>query len=260
MVPFIDVHCHLDYTPLKEKLDSVIENARLADVKVIVTNSVDKKTIRLSLGLAKKYDIVKPALGYYPPDALHVELEGKEKFEFNYKEFEEELEFIKKHKNQVVAIGEIGLDYKNGKDKELQKRVFVAQIRLAKEIDKPVIVHSRNAEEDVLNVLDEEKAKKVVLHCFSGKKQLVERAIKLGFYFSIPTNVVRSESIQWLTKTASLSKLFAETDSPFLSPFKEKHNEPAYVIESYKKIAEIKGMTIEEVKNNLFLNWQRLFN
>ena len=97
------------------------------------------------------------------------------------------------------------------------------------------------------------------MHCFCGKKNLIERAAKLKYYFSVPTNVVRAENIQNIVKMVPLSRLFAETDSPFLSPFKEKTNEPAFIIESYKKIAEIKQMTLEEVKNNLFMNYQKLF-
>ncbi len=260
MIPFIDIHAHLDFQQIYPILDEVIKNAKKVDVRIILTNGVDPKTNRLSLEMAEKYDIIKPCLGFYPPDAWHSEsCEGKE-FSFNKKEFEEELEFIKKNKDKIAAIGEIGMDYKDGEDKALQKEVFTKLIRLAKEIDKPIIVHSRKAEEDVIDILEKEQANKVIMHCFCGKKKLIERAAKLKYYFSIPANVVRAENIQGIVKTVPLDHLFAETDSPFLSPFREKQNEPAFVIESYKKIAEIKQITLEEVKNILFMNWQRLFS
>lgn len=255
MIPYIDIHAHLDFPQIYPKLDEIIENAKKADVKIILTNGVDKDTNRLSLEIAKKYDIVKPCLGFYPPDAWTRESGTG----FNQEEFKKELEFIKKNKDKIVAIGEIGMDYKNGKDKQLQEKVFTKLIQLAKEIDKPIIVHSRKAEEDVIEVLEKEQAKKVVMHCFCGKRKLIEKASNLKYYFSIPTNVVRSENIQNIIKIVPLSQLFAETDSPFLSPFKEKQNQPSFIIESYKKIAEIKQLTIEEVKNNLFMNWQKLF-
>ena len=255
MIPYIDIHAHLDFPQIYPNLDNIIGNAKKTDVKIILSNGVDKETNRLTLKIAEKYPEVKACLGFYPPDAWNTE-SGKE---FNETEFNEELKFIKKNKDKITAIGEIGMDYKNGKDKVLQKKVFTSLIRLAKELDKPVIVHSRKAEEDVINILEEEKTRKVVMHCFCGKKNLIEKASKLGYYFSVPANVVRAENIQGIVKKVPLSQLFAETDSPFLSPFKEKQNEPAFIVESYKKIAEIKELTLEEVKNNIFMNWQRLF-
>jgi TatD DNase family protein len=259
MAPFIDVHCHLDFPEIYPGADKVIERAKQAGVSIIISNGVDPKTNRLTLELAKKYDIVKPALGFYPPDAWHKEIKSPVEFKFDFKAFEEEIDFIRKNKNKIAAIGEIGLDYKDGADKELQKRIFTSLIHLAKELDKPVIVHSRKAEEDVITILEQEKAKKVILHCFCGKKNLIEKASELGYYFSIPTNVVRAENIQGIVKSVSINQLFAETDSPFLSPFREKMNEPSFVVESYKKIAEIKGLNLEEVKNIIFRNWQRVF-
>ncbi len=255
MPPFIDVHCHLDFPDIYPKLDDLIEKAKSADVTYILTNGVNKRTNRIALRIAESYNEVKPCLGFYPPDAW--EKESGEKFD--EKGFDEELRFIRQKKGQIAAIGEIGLDYKEGSDKTLQKKVFISLIQLSKEIDKPIIVHSRKAEEDVLDILEKEHVKKVIMHCFCGKKRLIERASSLGYFFSIPTNVVRAQNIQGIVEKVPISHLFAETDSPFLSPFKEHQNEPSFVVESYKEIARIKGMTIEEVKNNIFMNYQKLF-
>ena len=251
---FIDVHCHLDFEGIIERLDEVIANARKAGLKVILTSGVNPETNRKILELAKKYDIVKPSFGLYPMDALSREESKENKFDVD-----KELEFWKKNKDKFISIGEVGLDYKNGKDKVMQKAVFEKILETAKELDKPVIIHSRKAELDALDILESSGHKKVIMHCFSGRKHLVKRAYELGYYFSIPTNVVRLQQFQEMVKEIDINHLFCETDAPFLSPFKDKRNEPAFVVESYKKIAEIKGMTLEEVKNNIWMNYQKLF-
>ncbi|MBR9699123.1 TatD family hydrolase [Candidatus Woesearchaeota archaeon] len=251
MVPLIDIHCHLDFPELYEQIEEVIKKAQKAQVEIILTNGIDPKTNRIALELAEKYGSVESALGFYPPDYSRKA--------FNEEEFSDELAFISKNKDKIAAIGEIGMDYKNVKDKELQKMIFTKLVKLAKNIDKPMLIHSRKAEEDVIDILEKEGAKKVIMHCFSGKKKLIERASDLGYYFSIPTAVVKSEQFQETIKIVPINQLFAETDAPFLSPFKDKRNEPAFIVESYKKIAEIKNMTLEEVRNNIFMNWQGLF-
>ncbi|MDO8480940.1 MAG: TatD family hydrolase [Nanoarchaeota archaeon] len=249
MIPFIDIHCHLDYL---QDPEGAIKRAKEAGVGVILTNGVSPITNRKGLALAKTHPEVKAALGFYPPDAL-------EGFIFSEREFQEELAFIRANKKHIRAIGEVGMDFKDGKDRELQGRVFVAMITLAKELDVPLLIHTRKAEELVLGLLDREKPKKVILHCFCGKKALVKRASDAGYCFSVPTNIVRAENFQQLVEMVPMCQLFCETDSPYLSPFKERPNEPAFVVESYKKIAEIKKLDLIEVKNLIYQNYQRLF-
>lgn len=249
-----DVHAHLDYPDFDKNLDDVIDRARKAGVKAIIANGVGPESNRKVLEIAKKYDIVKAALGVYPPDALSKEINKKITIDLD-----EELEFLEKNIKDIIAIGEIGLDCQNDEDKDMQKDIFIKQLDFAKNHGLPVIVHSRKAEQDVIDILEKIDYKKVILHCFCGKKNLVKKASELGFYFSIPTNVVRAESMQSIVKTVNINKLLTETDSPFLSPFKGKGNEPAFVVESVKKIAEIKDFTIEETANAIWLNYQRLF-
>jgi len=247
-----DVHAHLD---MMKDLDNVINRAKKAGVKAIITNGVNPEANRESLELAKKYpDIVKAAMGIYPPDAL-----GRETNQNNFFDFDKEIEFIKKNKDKIIAIGEMGLDYKNGRDKSLQKDIFTKLVNLAREIDKPLIVHSRSAEADVVELLEAANYKKIVMHCFHGKSKLVDRIIANDWYFSIPCNVVRTPQIQNIVQKAPLNRLLTETDAPFLSPFPGKQNEPAFMIESIKKIAEIKQLDAEETANIIFMNYKKLF-
>jgi TatD DNase family protein len=254
----VDVHAHLDHERFLGEIDGVIERARKAGVKRIITNGLDHKTNLKSLELAMKYDIVEAALGMYPEDALETEDESKPAAaRREYIDIDKEIEFIKKSK--PVALGEVGLDFKHGKDKERQILVFKKFISLSKEMDIPLIVHSRGAEEVVVNLLEESGAKKVVMHCFGGRLSLVKRIEKLGYFFSIPPIIVRSTHFQKIVETIPISHLLTETDAPYLSPFQAKRNEPAFVEETIKKIAEIKGTNPEETANMIFNNYQRIF-
>ena len=132
-------------------------------------------------------------------------------------------------------------------------------IKLAEESNKPIVVHSRKAEQKCVEMLESSSSKKIVMHCFSGKKSLVRKIADNGWFLTVPTIVVRSQQFQDIAKNVPITQLFCETDSPYLSPYKGQTNEPAFVIESYKKIAEIKGMDLNEVANNIYMNWQGIF-
>ncbi len=252
----IDVHCHLD---LLKDLDEIMEISKKNDVKIIITSGIDKKTNRKALDSSKKYDIVKCSIGIYPPNALKKECESTGK---TYEEFDinEEINFIRDNKKNIVAIGEVGMDFLDENvNKKEQEELFVKMIKLAKELNLPLIVHSRKAEKEVIDILEKEKANKVMMHCFSGKKSLIKRAAELGYYFSIPTNVNRASNFQTTVKLVNINQLLTETDAPHLGPVKDEINEPKNVKVAIKKIAEIKGFDKEEVANNVFLNYQRLF-
>lgn len=246
---YIDVHCHLD---MCNDLDDIIVKSKENKIRIL-SNGVNIKSNRFHVNLKKENPNIKIALGLYPIDAL----------ELSDKEIDEEIQYIKKlNKNdQVVsAIGEVGLDFKFDKDNmERQINIFEKFILLSKELDIPIIVHSRKAEIECIELLEKNNVKKVIMHCFSGKKKLVQRIEKNGWFLSIPTNIVNSTQFQDNAKNVSLNNLFCETDAPYLHPFKEQNNKPYLVVEAYKKIAEIKGITIDELKNLIFLNWQRIF-
>ncbi len=255
----IDVHTHLDHELFEKDLDKVISRAKEARVKVIITNGINPKTNRQSLEISKKYDIVKCAMGIYPIDALQKEIEeGECPLEDEKIDVDSEIEFIKSNAKDIAAIGEVGMDGKYG-ELEDQKEVFEKMILLAKELDIPIIVHSRKAEEECIELLEKHKMKKVIMHCFSGKKKLVNRIIENKWYFSIPCNCNRSQHFQKIIELASINKLLTETDAPLMGPVVGERNEPAFVSGTIKKIAEIKGFEVEEVEKNIFLNYQRLF-
>ena len=255
----VDVHSHLDHHLLADKIDEIIQRAKNAGLRHIITNGINPETNRKCLELSKKYEIVKCAMGLYPRDALKKEIESGD-YPLKNSDFDvdEEIDFIRKNKNNIVAISEVGLDFVNGESKE-QIEDFEKMIKLAEELKKPIVVHSRKAEHKCIEMLESSKNKKIIMHCFSGKKSLVKRISDNGWLLSIPTIVVRSQQFQDIAGNVPITQLFCETDSPYLSPYKEKTNEPAFVAESYSKIAEIKEMDVIEAINNIYMNWQKVF-
>jgi len=246
---YIDLHSHMDMLDA----DAAVKNAQDAGLKAAVTCGINPDSNRKALEYAEKYSIVKCTIGLYPIDAMRTELKGRYEVDIDA-----ELEYIEQNRDSIIGIGEIGLDYKTGSDREGQAALFRRQLDLAKKLKKPVIIHSRKAEADALEVLSNYNMP-IVLHCFSGKKKLVHAAIDKKYYFTIPTSVVRSEQYRYLAEQVPLDRLFCETDSPFMSPFRQKPNEPAFVVESYREIARIRQMDIKEVSNIIYNNFQRVF-
>jgi TatD DNase family protein len=267
----IDSHCHLDHFLYKKDLKEIITRAKKEGIKFIITNGIDYETNIHSIKIAEEYpEIVRPALGFYPPDALdreyHEENKKGAENSISKKTLRDNLELIKQNKDSLIAIGEIGLDMYNGKNLEQQKTDLRKLIKLAIKLKKPIILHTRKAEKETLDILNEFKINpdKVILHCFSGKSSIADEAIKKGYIFSIPTNITRSESFQHLAKVCPINQILTETDGPYLSPFKNddksfNRNEPSYIPETIKKIAEIKKIQKEEVEKRIFNNFKRIF-
>ncbi len=244
----VDVHAHLELIGSSE-MGAVVARAEEKGVKAIITNSVDAATIRKALHLQKEFGIVKAALGLYPIDALKM----------SDSEMDRELEFIESKSDIFVAFGEIGLDYQETEDRKRQQEIFERQLRLAKKLNKPVIVHSRKAETEIVETLISMGCKKVILHAFHGSIKLVKAAVDSGFSLSIPSNILRSSHFQKIAEVVPLHGLFTETDAPFLGPFAGGRSEPAYVEMSVKKIAEIRKMSAEEVTSQLYANYLEMF-
>ncbi|MFH1317321.1 MAG: TatD family hydrolase [Candidatus Woesearchaeota archaeon] len=250
----IDCHNHIDSKQFQKDIDKVLERAKEAGVKAIINNGLLPESNRKTLELAEKYDLIKAALGLYPVDVLNLKMSDKD--------IDDEIDFIRKNKNKIVAVGEIGLDYYWVKDdykRQRQKELFQKMIELAIEIKKPIIVHSRKAEKETIEIIEKSGIKKVMMHCFCGTIELVKRIEKNGWYQSIPCTVVRSSHFQQVVKEVNVNKLLTETDGPYLSPFPGKRNEPANIAVSVKKIAEIKNMDEEETAKNIFMNYQHMF-
>lgn len=246
---FIDVHCHID---VYENIEEIVEKAKKLNVKLIINNGINLEVNRKNLEMSKKFPEIKSALGIYPIDALKI----------SDSEIKKELEFIKSHKKEIVAIGEVGIDFKESvieKEHSKQKEVFKKFVKLAIEINKPIIVHSRKAEKECIEILEELNAQKVIMHCFSGNMKLVEKVKENKWFFSIPTSVKNSEHFQKIVERVPVTQLFCETDSPFLHPDKERNNVPSNVIESYKKISEIKNLSLNDVEKRIEENYKKLF-
>ncbi|MBI2582491.1 TatD family hydrolase [Candidatus Woesearchaeota archaeon] len=263
----IDVHCHLTHEYFKDKLDAVLKRAEKAGLKALIVSGVNPEVNREVLALAKKHPkLIKASLGIYPIDALGIQPEGAgmahHKGPIN---LEEEFKFIEKNEDAVHCIGEVGMDFhwaEKEKTYAQQAENFRKIIRFAIKIRKPLVIHSRKAEEECLQILEEEIKNKeipVIQHCFSGRKSLMSKGVELGHYFSIPPCIVKSSNFQTLVKKVPLTQLLTETDSPWLSPYKEGMNEPAFVVESIKQIALVKELSQEEVAEQIWKNYQRIF-
>jgi len=245
---FVDVHAHLDDKAFKSDLELVVKRAEEAGVKAIINNGIDPLSNRKTLDLAGMFPVIKAALGIFPTYAVKM----KEN------DFKKELFFISK--SDPIAIGEVGLDLHHLNSIEKQAPLFRKFIKLSNDLDIPVIVHTRKAEKEAIEILESENAKNVILHCFSGSMELARRCEKNGWYFSIPPIIKTSKHFRELTRNISITRLLTETDAPYLSPIRGQRNEPSFVRTSIKIIAEVKGLNELEVERNIFANFQRIFS
>jgi len=259
----VDDHCHLMHKAYAD-LDKVIENAKKAGVKAIICSGVNPPTNREALEIAKKYPIVRASLGIYPVDALGLppDVEAGLSQHAGPIDLDSEFDFIKKNKDNMAAVGEVGLDYHWVKDAELQKKErenFARIIEFAEKLGKPIIVHTRKAEQDCVDMLTSSKLKNVILHCFEGRKSLIKRAADAGYIFSVPTSIAKSQHFQVLVEMVNINQITTETDGPYLSPDGSFPNVPENVRIVIEKIAQIKKFEAEEVANNVWMNFQRIY-
>lgn len=243
---FIDVHCHLD---MLDDIRRAIDRAKKEGVELIITQGTNSQSNNRALEISKKFPQVLAALGLYPTDSLPLSDEDVEAL----------ISEIKTNKKRVVAIGEVGLDLKEIKELDKQAIVFGKMINLALGLDKPIIVHSRKAEKECIEMLEQAGAKKVIMHCFSGKLSLVRRIIDNGWQLSIPTSVKNSEHFQKVIEMTPIENLLCETDSPYLHPDRMYPNEPANVVASYEMIAKIKKLKLKDVEKRVEDNYRKLF-
>lgn len=257
----VDVHAHLQFSQFKEDIDKVIEGAKKENFFAILCSGVDHETNMQALELTKKHDIVKASLGIYPLDAVGLGHYDNVQRKVTKIDVDAELKFIERNKDNCIAVGEIGLDYSPEGDckSEEQKEAFWKCLKLAEKLNKPVVIHTRKAEKDCLEILESSKLKKVVLHCFTGNMKLVKKAEDLGFYLSIPAIIARLKHFQEVVERVSLNSLLTETDAPYLSPYPGQRSEPSYIRETIKIISKIKKITEEETEKIIFSNYQKIF-
>ena len=247
----VDAHCHLHEEEFDADRELVIERARRAGVIAMLTSSLNLAEAGKALELARAHEgVVFACIGFDPTIDDEQELAAV-------------MEFIRQHAREIVAIGEVGLDYYWVREREARERQverFRAWIRLAAELGLPLVVHSRSAGKYAIQVLLEEGYDRVLMHAFDGRVGwALKGAREGGFYFSIPTSVVRSQQKQKLAKALPLENLMVETDAPVLAPVRGQRNEPANLPLAVKAIAELKGLSFEEVAEVTYENAKRFF-
>jgi TatD DNase family protein len=251
---FIDSHAHLDTDEFDSDRDEVIQRALSANVRQIITVGIDVNTSIKAISLAERYPSIFAAVGIHPHNADFANTKDFKQIESATRE------------NKVVAIGEIGLDfYRNLSSQHSQKDCFKQQLDIAILCNLPVVIHSREAHEDVLDILScfKESGLKGVIHCFSGGIDLAEEYIKMGFFISIAGTVTftNASSLHEVVTGISLEKILVETDSPFLAPvpYRGKRNEPSRVVHTAQKVADLKGISLEQVAIQTSENTRNLF-
>ncbi|RMF05930.1 TatD family deoxyribonuclease [Candidatus Woesearchaeota archaeon] len=245
-----DVHCHLADENFEKPMDEIIASAEKEGVRAIVTHGLGPQDNKKQVELAKRYGIVRPALGLYPGEAENLSPE----------DLKREADWIRSRKG-IAAVGEIGLDKKESPSDAAWKRQLAAfreMLSVAEDLNRPVVVHSRKAEKDCLDELKRFEGK-VVMHCFGGSMKLLKEGLDRGYMFSVPPIVVYSTHFQELVRRTDISHLLTETDAPYLSPFKDRMSEPAFVKLAVKKIAELKGFEVVDTANSIFQNFMRTF-
>ena len=248
----IDTHSHINFADYKENFDSFIENLKNNEIDNVIIPGVEPSTFDEIISLCEQYNIIYGAIGVHPSEAK------------TYTD-ETEKEIYKLCKNEkIIAIGEIGLDYYwEQETKELQKEVFRKQLKIAEELQVPVLIHDREAHKDTFNIIQEFKLKDVIFHCFSGNVEFAKKCIDKGYYIAIGGVVTfkNAKDLKEVAKIVPLDKLLLETDAPYLAPvpYRGKLNTPAYLKYIAEEIANIREIDVEEVKKQTTINAQKLF-
>ena len=252
---YIDTHVHLNADQYDEDLQEVIERALEADVKYMVVIGFDRKTIERAIVLAEEYDFIYAVVGWHPVDAIDCT--------------EEDLQWIEElaAHPKVVAIGETGLDYHWDKSPhDIQQEVFRKQIRLAQKVNLPIVIHNRDATEDVIRILKEENAEKTggVMHCFGGSVETAKICMDLNFMISLggPVTFKNAKKPKEVAAEIPLDYLMIETDAPYLAPHphRGKRNEPGLVPLVAEEIARLKNIPVEEVAEATSNNAIKFYN
>jgi TatD DNase family protein len=252
----IDSHCHLDMDAYKDDLDIILEQAYKNHIRTVISIGTDETSSRQAISLAKKYNIVKATIGIHPHDVVHIHNQTLDIM----------ADLVEKNRNHVVGYGEIGLDYaKHYTSPEIQRQHFCSQLALAKDLQLPVIIHDRDAHDDTLRILRQTAPFPYggVMHCFSGNINLARQVIDIGFQISIPGVVTFKNAVdlQEVARLTPLTSLLLETDGPFLTPvpWRGKRNEPSFLLHTAQMVADLRGISINEIAKQTSANAIKLF-
>jgi TatD DNase family protein len=252
----IDSHCHLDFPDFADELDAVVGRARTAGIERLLTISTRVRRQATLLAIAERFPEIYCSIGTHPHYA-------HEEADISLAEL-----VAATHAEKVVAIGEAGLDYHyDNSPREAQERVFRTHIAAARETGLPLVIHSREADDDTVHILEEETGKggfAAVLHCFTGGRDLARRAVALGHFISF-TGILtfkNSEELRSIAAELPADRILVETDAPYLAPgkYRGKRNEPAFVVEIAKVLADVRGVSFDTLANESTTNFYRLFS
>ena len=252
----IDSHCHLDYSNLYDQLDEVIRRAEYNQVKYLLTICTTLESFEKIKLIVKKYKNVYGTFGIHPHESQ------------KYTNVDSKFIIHLMNKNKkIIGIGETGLDfYYNHSDKKIQKKSFIEHISAASQLNIPIIIHSRNAENETYEILKSEKKNsnlKVLIHCFTGSRDFAKKLIDINCYISI-SGIITFQNSTELADTVSsipIENLLVETDSPYLAPLphRGKSNEPSYIVHTIEKLSQIKKISKQTVMSNTTNNFRELF-
>lgn len=256
---FFDSHSHYNDEKFDEDREQIINDTYNAGITKFVCAGYNIKSSLDSLELSKKYDFIYSICGISPNDIPQTEQEL-------WKSLDEITKLVQNNKSKkLVAIGEIGLDYYwNKENKELQEQAFIKQIELANKLELPIVIHSRDASVDTINIIEENKVNKAgIFHCCQQNQEMIKNALRLGYYISLagPVTFKNAKNSADIIQMIPMDKLLIETDSPYLAPEpnRGKRNDCRNVKYVAQRIADVKGITLEEVAKATYENAMRIF-
>jgi len=249
----IDSHAHIQLERFDEDREAVLERAHSAGIHAILIIGFDLQTSRSAISLAERHEQVYATVGMHPHDAKNLD--------------DETLQILRElvAHPKVLALGEMGLDYyRDLSPRPIQKKAFEQQLDLAEELDLPIVIHNREAYHDILPILQARRGRvRGVMHCFSGDVEIMHKSLDLGFYIGVggPVTYRKSDALQAVAREVPADRLLVETDCPWLAPqFRRgKRNEPAYVRAIAEKIADLRGVGLEEIGEITTRNFEQLF-
>ncbi len=258
-MPFIDSHCHIDGPEYDADREEVIARALDAGVTTMLnvgTGDPNSAVFERAVELAQRHENIYAAIGVHPHDAKLFDDAAETRL----------TDLVKRH-SKVIAWGEIGLDYHyDHSPRDVQREVFGRQLRIARSLDLPVVIHSREADDDTIDILRDELSnyrRAGVLHCFGGSFEMARNAIELGFYVSFAGNLTfkKAEDLRGVARQLPLERLLVETDCPYLTPipYRGKRNEPARVVETAGCLAALHGKDLDEIGRITSESFMRLF-